>query len=345
MNALDFNIEVVSRFLSDNNIPIKTVSQEVFIKQMNELGYWQQWVDFVDMVNQDFFGDHQKFLDYYYDIREKMINALKNEHYEKFNTCDMSIFNPRHIDFNNVSKSVWNHMNDNGYFISVDLKKANFQALRYVDPEIVLNCNSWDEFCRKFTDCEYIINSKYIRQVVFGQLNPARHTTVEKHMMRMVYEYIKENGVVGGLVKSKIISLCTVCVDEIIFKTDKNMAETFVKSGMDKNIENAVMRDLGFDVRISVFKAEEYHLIAKNSEKSNGKDICTFYLKRSLQDERTDFMCIPQTYNAIVYKLSYGKPVDEYDRHFVYEGIDCILNESFHIADTDKNIVPKILNI
>lgn len=345
MNALDFNLDVISRFLSDNNIPIKTVSQEVFIEQMTKLGYWQKWLDFVDMINRDFFGDHQKFLDYYYGIREKMINALQNEHYEKFNTCDMSVYNVKHPDFINVSKNVWNHMNDNGYFISIDLRKANFQALRYVNPQIVLNCDSWVDFCKKFTDCEYIINSKYTRQVVFGQLNPSRHTTVERHMMRMIYEHIKTNGVIGGLVNAKIIQLCTVCVDEIIFKTDENTAMTFVKSGMDTNIVNAIKRDLGFDVRVSVFKSNEYHLVAKNSEKSSGKNICKFYLKKSLQDESSTFMCVPQTYNSIVYKLSHGDEVDEYDKHFVYEGIDCIFNEDFIITDANGNVVPKILEI
>ena len=345
MNALDFNIEVVSRFLSDNNIPIKTVSQEVFIKQMTELGYWQQWVEFVDMINNKFFGDYQKFLDYYYDIREKMITALKNPSYEAFNTGDMSMYDVRHVDYNNVSKSVWNHMNDGGYFISVDLKKANFQALKYVNPKIVLDCNSWDEFCRKFTDCDYIINSKYTRQVVFGQLNPSRHTTVERHMMRMIYEHIKANGILGGLIGTGIIKLCAVCVDELVFKTDESTAEIFTKSRMDENITDSIMRDLGFDVRVSVFKSNEYHLIAKNSEKSSGKDMCTFYLKTSLQNGSRTFMCVPQTYNSIVYKLSHGQNVEECDMHFVYEGIDCIFNETFFITDTDKNIIPKILEL
>jgi len=343
MDVLDFEIEVVSRFLSDNNIPIKTVSQEVFVKQMNKLGYWDKWVAFVEMVNKDFSGDASKFLDYYYQKREEMIQALKNEHYEAFNNCDMDIFAYKPVTFNGAAKSVWNHTNAGGVFISIDLKKANFQALSYVNPAIVLNCKTWDEFCRKFTDCEYIIESKYIRQVVFGQLNPSRHTTVERNIMGTVYEDLARDGIIGGLIDRGILSLCAVSVDELVFRTDLNTADIFIKSGMHKRIEATILEQYGFYVKVSLFTSTEYHLRAHTKEGTSGKDVCTFFLRTDIESGGKKIMCVPQTYHGIVWQLMHGEKIEECDRHFVYEGLDCTLNENFVLADAEGNTITENL--
>lgn len=343
MDVLDFEIDVVSRFLSDNDIPVKTVSRKVFVEQMDKLGYWDKWVEFVEMVNNEFFGDPHKFLEYYYQKREEMIQALKNEHYEAFNTCDMSIFSYKPLAFNGAAKSVWNHTNAGGVFISFDLRKANFQALHYVNPAIVLNCKTWDEFCGKFTDCKYIRESKYIRQVVFGQLNPSRHTTVERSIMGTIYEHLAQDGIVGGLIERGIMSLCAVSVDELVFKTDLNTANTFIKSGFHRHIEATILEQYGFHIRTTLFTSTEYHLRAHTEAGTGGKDVCTFFLRTNLETDENKVMCVPQTYYGIVRQLMHGEEIGESDRHFVYEGLDCTLNEDFEVIDSQKNIVKKNL--
>ena len=42
---------------------------------------------------------------------------------------------------------------------------------------------SYEDWVKKFTDLEYIIESKYTRQVVFGKLNPSRQIKVENYMI------------------------------------------------------------------------------------------------------------------------------------------------------------------
>lgn len=343
MNFLDFEIDVVNRFLSDYDIPIKTVSQKVFVEQMKKLNHWDKWLEFVEMVNNDFFGDPHKFLDYYYERREAMIQALKNPSYEAFNTCDMDIFAYRPPAFNGMAKSVWSSSNDKGVFISIDLKKANFQALSYVNPKIVLDCKTWDEFCLKFTDCKYIRESKYIRQVIFGQLNPSRHTTVERNIMGKIYEYLVRDGIVGGLIDRGIVSLCAVSVDELVFKTDLNTAQIFIKSGMHRKIEEGIFNEQGFNVRVTLFGIDEYHLRAHVQNGTSGKDVCTFFLRTDIEDNSKKIMCVPQTYSGIVHQLTHGEEIVESDRHFVYEGLDCTLNEDFEVIDSQKNIVKENL--
>ena len=59
--------------------------------------------------------------------------------------------------------------------------------IKYVDPEIVLNADTYQDFIKKFADSDYIAESKYCRQVIWGKLNPKRHITVEKYMIDKVY--------------------------------------------------------------------------------------------------------------------------------------------------------------
>lgn len=53
--------------------------------------------------------------------------------------------------------------------------------MKYVNPDIVLNAGTYQDFIKKFTDLEYVAESKYTRQIVFGKMNPKRHITVEKY--------------------------------------------------------------------------------------------------------------------------------------------------------------------
>ena len=48
--------------------------------------------------------------------------------------------------------------------------KLKFSALKYFNPNIVANKNSYYDFISQFTEIEHIRNSKYIRQVIFEML-------------------------------------------------------------------------------------------------------------------------------------------------------------------------------
>ena len=327
MDASSIYGELSNVFLCDTGIPVKTVSPEIFTEQMEESGNLEKWTSFVEMINGRFSGNCGEFLDYRHWFKDTLVNAINNEHYKSFNEMDMGRFAERHPDFVNVQKSIWNHSNDGAACMSVDLRQANFQAMKYVDPRIVLNCDTWEELCRKFTDCEYLVESKHIRQFVFGSLNPGRHATVERHMMGLVHDTILGNDIMKGLIGSGIVKLCAVSVDELVYKTDANTASLIAKSGIDRVICESVRNRNGFDVRVDVFTIEGCRLVSETS----GRVACSFFKANGVGGGASKFVCLPQTYAAIVNRLESGGTVRESDRHFVYDGIDCIINEDFRL--------------
>ena len=85
---------------------------------------------------------------------------------------------------------VYHISNQNEYFLSVDLVSANFQALNFLDPRLVHECNNYYEFISKFTDLEYFKNCKLIRQQIFGKLIPKIQLYAEKTIMRLLLNEI-----------------------------------------------------------------------------------------------------------------------------------------------------------
>ncbi len=91
------------------------------------------------------------------------------------------------------------------------MKKANFSALREYRDDIFGGSDTWEEFISRFTDNKHIINSKYIRQVIMGNLNPKRQTAYEKVLM---------DKLLTDILHAKIIdkeNVAAFLADEIIF--------------------------------------------------------------------------------------------------------------------------------
>ena len=105
------------------------------------------------------------------------------------------------------------------YFISIDIKKANFSALVHYSQHngFNFNDNSFDyvEFIKRFTEIDYFAKSKYIRQVVFGKCNPSRQITYEKSIMNRVYKLLCSR------YDEFDNSVVTFCNDEIVIDIEK----------------------------------------------------------------------------------------------------------------------------
>ena len=98
----------------------------------------------------------------------------------------------------NMQKFLDTEQQDGGLFLSFDMIKANFQALRYVDPSIVRDCETWEEFVACFTDVKYLASAKQVRQEVLGKLNGKRLAAIEKyHSNEFGKEYKYRLGIYG----------------------------------------------------------------------------------------------------------------------------------------------------
>lgn len=322
-----YSPRLADRFVRDYDMPFPiTFKAECF-------GYYlalfndtcdslSKYTELCNEVKERFDGDAEAFLEDFYDTREKIIEAMhQNEAAKKFNEMDMSVFELK--DKPSVSNSgIYNCENVGKYFISIDLKKANFSALKYVDKNIVLNADTYEEFVGKFTESDYFKNSKHARQVIFGQLNPKRHITVEKYLINEIRKRIDETAI-----NAKLVSMVT---DELIYEVSEITDETKkeIKKYL-KGVQNSIEKEMGIEVSMDIFKLTGYNFILE----STGKIIKTFFQKESFVKKDKKLKCVPLPYSCIVQKLLYDTEPEDIDRHFTYEGMDATLNEDYKLEE------------
>ena len=328
------NIDLLRRFVKDNDLPIPIIGNGNYFNYYINL-YEKEYKSLTKyknleiLIDRNFNGESTQFLTKYYEIRDNIIKTVENsEAYQKFNTMDMSVFsikNKKNITTNNI----YNENNVGHIFVSFDLKKANFQALKYVDPNIVMDADNYQDFISKFTNIEFIINSKHIRQIVFGKMNPKRHITVEKYMIDKVYEYITET--------HHLTNCVSMSNDELVF--DMGEAKKLDSLAIHSiNITCEMIRQiiqtmLGFEMNLEVFKLHKLQLCCDKFQRS------PYYYKEYLNknNSKGKLMCVPMNYFAIVYKLFNNLSLQEEDYHFDYEGLDCKYCENFRLI-TDFDI-------
>ena len=196
---MNISAQLKERFCTDCKIPIKIYQLPYFEQRMTLLdpfyGTREKWKLFLDVLNSGDFKNEQDYFEYYNNLKDQVICFIKNnEAYKTFNTMNMSSYMIKHKHL--PTKEIYKASFIGRRFISIDIVKANFSALNQFDPNIfTVNGNvskTWEEFLSNFTPYEYILKSKYIRQVVLGNCNPGRHITYEKYLMDQILSKVLE---------------------------------------------------------------------------------------------------------------------------------------------------------
>ena len=183
--------EAEKRFCKDENLSIKLFQAPYFCDRLKLFGYYDKYLEYVEMINKEFCGNEQDFLEYYNKTKDRIIDYIKSsEAFTALNSCDMEKFEKKFQfpDKDNYRETYVGHK-----FISIDMVKANFTAL--VSFGKLYGFEFFDDydytkFVSKFTKNEHIINSKYIRQVVFGNCNPKRQIAYESFLMESLLKLL-----------------------------------------------------------------------------------------------------------------------------------------------------------
>lgn len=331
----NFNIDLANRFISDYKLPIPkifSIGQFAHYLHLCEKDYkaLTKYRDLINLIDERFDGDSNRFLKEYYDKREEIIQAiLTNPVFLEFNNMDMNRFAIKDAPKNITSKNIYNCEGVNKIYLSIDLKKANFQALKYVNPEIIFNKDNYEDFIGMFTDLNYIKESKYTRQVIFGKCNPKRHITVEKYIINEIRKYIDEK-----LFENIDINLISLSNDEIVYECSVSIDSfnekmiTYVKSVID-DFKTKIKNFIGVDVSITMFNLKGYNLL----DTINNKVCKTFFVKEDCLSDKKEFKCVPEPLFAIIYKLYNKQDVLSADRIVNYDGLRAELTEDFYIKE------------
>src|SRR5574344_1345983 len=230
--------ELKIRFIRDKKLPIDVFEEpywsfylDLYEKEFSSKTMWNKLVEEV--------GDGvEKFLDDFYTRRDIIIKDLHEKIDSKFNNNSkdfskdniLSSYYDIDIELEDIKRTdVYLLENIGKTFISIDLRKANFEAINLYDNSIFTGENittSIDEIYEKWiskfniegeeTLNEYIKTSKYFREVVFGNINPSRTIRIEKWIIagisKFVRDYLGSNG--------RLIQLGS---DEVVFELSKRI--------------------------------------------------------------------------------------------------------------------------
>ena len=288
------------RFCKDCNLPINLFDEPYFTQRLKALDVQFDCVKKFDTFCADLekYDTEQEYFEYYNTVKDSVINMIKdNTEYMKFLNDDFADVRVVTKNITLGNKNLYIEGNQDKTFISIDMKKANFSALRHYSPAIFKNVETWEQYISFFTPSEHIRNSKYIRQVILGACNPKRQITYERYLMTMLYLHIKSE--LDGKV-----SFYSLGNDEIII----SVAGTSVSAKEIKAAIATCPQKIGELVRFEMFDLQK---------------VGDYGWMKVIYDEpeRVEFKTInADIYHQIV-KHYWNMPITEDDLVFRYNGV------------------------
>jgi len=124
--------------------------------------------------------------------------------------------------------------------ISLDLVKGNYQSLKHLGTQYVLDTENYEDLIRRFTNEKCLINSKFFRQMVFGLLRPDVQGSVQRNMLGEMIEQVFQ--------KVREFPIVHLSNDEVMFviESDEEL----------ESIQNA-LQDITYQYRVSEFRLEK----------------------------------------------------------------------------------------
>jgi len=290
-------------FIHDNKLPITTVEDPYFEERIKMLeGEYlaeSKYLGLLETIKTDFCENINKFLEHRHSVKDQILAHILNSEEYKAMLADSSPLK----DYKPIvgSNELYTEQQDGCYFISYDMIKANFQALRYINPLIVRCCESWEEFVASFTNVKYLASAKQMRQEVLGKLNGKRLAAIEKYHSN---EFAKSLSEMCG----DKFTLFSIKTDEIILKFN----------GTEKEFEAFEVVDdtcNGFK-----FRANKFKLHMRTFKRPFSDKLINVYEKEDFLDgHRRILKGVPAAYYPQVYKLLHGMEINDSDLVYSYE--------------------------
>jgi len=308
--------ETLKRFANDYNLPIQFFDEKLFGYFMNT---YDDVLDIASKYNMlqtaiNKCGSEHAFLEYSNNLKNSIIDAiLETDAYKQYN-------DQNNIDFTtlkgNVSRfalpqqmngftycksaNIFNTRNAGKEYISIDLRKANFQAMKYYNKDLVFNAENYEDMIGQFTDLEYFKKSKHLRQVIFGNLNASRQIVIEKYITYTMLMALAEN---CDVTPEDVLVFTT---DEIVLRNDKNFSVEKIREILNPVADAKVEKFLLVQIANKDFYVKEI-------ETADGIDV--------------EFKKVPRPYFAQVFKKYFNKPITDEDKLFVFEGHMAMLKD------------------
>ena len=309
------------RFTKDYNLPINIFNDEMF-SYYREL-YSDFWpFEAEERMNKEidsFNGNVDLWLEHYSKIRDNIINTLENsEEYQKFNTSDLSKYDILNLGIG--EHSLYNEESEGMIFLSIDLKKANFQALKYAG---VLKDETYKDFILRMGGTEYFADSKYLRQVIFGKLNPKRQIKVEKYLIYKLHQYFCSHFINNSTEWD--YSLYSLNSDEIVYNI-KSLINVPTKEQLEL-FEKLVKNTLNIEIRAELVVINRLNIVNSHGNKVDA------YIRKNVYTGKETLKKASTTFFPQIWKLYKGLEINEFDKTFFFEDQLAVFNNPLQLVD------------
>lgn len=316
-------IKLRKRFCKDYNLPINLFDDIHFTyySLLYEFFPRRIWAELNKTIAEKFDDNVELWLDYCAKVRDDAIaETMGTEEYKKFNEASIEIPLIPQVG----EHSIYNEVCDGEEFISIDLKKANFQALKAWG---VIKDETYGDFICKFDKDgimnEYLSESKYLRQVIFGKMNPSRTIKAEKAIMAQIYNLIHKS------IESRGYEFFSFNSDELIFKkVNKRMR----KQPDFKAIEEKIFKSTnGIEVRVEHIMVKRLKITNANGDKVDA------YIRTNIESGEETLKKASTLFYPQIYKIWKNMDIVSIDLDFFCEGQMAAFKKKL-IYDNSSNI-------
>jgi hypothetical protein len=204
VKLFDLNIPNIEHF----DYYIKQLSKTQKFKDIQE--FLEMYKDSEDLIGEDAYG-------YRKNKSDQIIEFVKST-----NAYNELCYDKNLIDYP-TSQTI--HYDEKIKYISIDLRSANWIALKNYDPVHINELgDTYEEFLTKFDLPKVFIHSKYLRQFIFGNVNPKRLIKVQRNLIQEVVRNYQDRLILEG-----------VRNDEAIFSFDDFSQLPEIVSEIDPN--------------------------------------------------------------------------------------------------------------
>lgn len=288
------------RFVKDYNLPINIYDDRLFSYYIGLYDFFpvDTYVKLCQNVEEKYGSNVSLWLDDCAKVRDAAIfGVIESDKYKSFNDSK-NLLKEYDIDVKVGEHSLYSQETDGKRYVSIDLKKANFQALKFAG---VLDDASYEDFITKYGGDEYIINSKYLRQVIFGKMNPGRTVKVEKYIVSKIHEIVSP-----VFPDWKLYSFNS---DELIYSLD----DFYPGEDTLNSIVGAVKELLGIDVRVECVEIKKLPIV-----NANGNNVDA-YVRTNINTNESVLKKASTTFFPQIYKLWKGKAIQDEDLYVYFD--------------------------
>lgn len=287
------------RFCKDLKLPLNVFDDPYFTNRVQLMGKEHEYKRFLHLLEYKYNSDIEAYFEEYNNVKDEVIKyIIKSEAYIKLNNCDMNMFK---VNSSIPKAQLFTDKNVGKTFISIDMEKANFSSLvafaKMHELEFYANFD-YTDFMSQFTNDDWIINSKYIRQVIFGHCNPKRQMGYSRFLMKLLLDDLFEQKIVS------ILNIHSYNYDEIIIEGKETIQDI---SDIYNCVEKFSSELFGLPMHFELFRLG----------KIKGTDA---YAKHNLVSNTNTLKCVNPVEAPFIYRYMNGMDPDDEDLYFDYNG-------------------------